>query len=129
MPPSKRSVGDVPSTIDLGDGRPLIGDFAKLFKMLDTVVDPLTQAAIEQLGKPSEILDRGQREAQRLGLDSDDVVAYVLGILPEYRAEFSLIAAHWRGPKTALRRAIQTAVGLQPGMQQTTGSHDDAVEP
>lgn len=95
--------------------------------MLDTVIDPLTPAALEQLGKPAEILGRGQREAQRLGLDADDVVGYVLGILPEYRAEFSLIAAHWRGPRTTLRRAIQTAIGPAPEMQQTTGS-DDAVE-
>jgi hypothetical protein len=109
--------------------RPLNGDFARLFKMLDTVVDPLTPAGLEQLGKPAEILARGQEEALKLGVAADDVIAYVLGILPEYRAEFALISAHWRGPKTALRRAIQSAVGPVRGMEQTTGSDDDGVEP
>lgn len=109
-------------------GRPLTGDFARLFKMLDTVVNPLTAGALEQLGKPSEILARGQAEANRLGVHADDVTAYVLGILPEYRAEFGLIAAHWRGPKTTLRRAIQSAVGAEREIEQTTGSDDDDVD-
>jgi hypothetical protein len=108
--------------------RPLHGDFARLFTMLDTVVDPLTPAGLEQLGKPTEILARGQEEALKLDLVADDVIAYVLGILPAYQAEFALIAAHWRGPKTALRRAIQSAVGHAQTMAQTTGSDDDGVE-
>ena len=93
--------------------------------MLDTVVDPLTAAALEQLGKPKEILARGQADAATLGLQADDVTAYVLGILPDYEAEFSLIAAHWRGPKTALRRAIQSGVGRGRKIEQTPGSTDD----
>jgi ppGpp synthetase/RelA/SpoT-type nucleotidyltranferase len=109
-------------------GRPLYGDFARLFTMLNTVVDPLTPAALIQLGRPQEVLGRGEKEAQRLGTDLDVVIAYVLGLLPEYMAEFSLIAAHWRGPRTALRRAIQSAVGAAPNMAHTKGS-DDAVEP
>jgi ppGpp synthetase/RelA/SpoT-type nucleotidyltranferase len=106
-------------------GRPLTGDFARLFKMLDTVVDPLTAAALEQLGKPKELLARGQADAAILGLQADDVTAYVLGILPDYQAEFSLIAAHWRGPKTALRRAIQSGVVRGRKIEQTPGSTDD----
>jgi len=115
--------------LERATARPLNGDFARLFTMLDTVVDPLTPAGLEQLGKPTEILARGQAEALRFGVAADDVIAYVLGILPEYQAEFVLIAAHWRGPKTALRRAIQSAVGPAQRMEQTTGSDDDAVEP
>jgi hypothetical protein len=109
-------------------GRPLTGDFARLFKMLDTVIDPLTAAALEQFGKPNEILARGQTETTSLGVQADDVTAYVLGILPGYEAEFALIAAHWRGPKTALRRAIQSAVGHGRKIEQTTGSNDDDAD-
>jgi hypothetical protein len=93
--------------------------------MLGTVVDPLTTATLERLGKAKEILARGEAEAARLGLDADDVVAYALGILPDYKAEFALIAAHWRGPKTALRLAIQLAVGQVRKIEQATGSKDD----
>jgi hypothetical protein len=114
--------------LERATGRPLNGDFARLFRMLDAVVDQLTPAALAQLGRPAEIIARGREEALKLGMIPDDVVAYVLGILPEYRAEFSSIAAHWRGPRTALRRAIQSAVHRAPGMGQTTGD-DDAAEP
>lgn len=109
-------------------GRPLTGDFARLFKMLDTVVDPLTAAALEQLGKPKEILARGEVEAGSLGIPADDVTAFVLGILRDYEAEFSLIAAQWRGPKTVLARAIQSAVGRAREIEQTTRSDDDVVD-
>jgi ppGpp synthetase/RelA/SpoT-type nucleotidyltranferase len=108
--------------------RPLSGDFARLFRMLETVVDELTPAALAQFGKPPEIIARGREEALKLGVPPDDVVGYVLGILPEYQNEFSQMAAHWRGPKTALRRAIESAVGSTQRMGQTTGD-DDAVEP
>lgn len=109
-------------------GRPLTGDFARLFKMLDTVVDPLTAATLERLGKAKEILARGAAEAASIGVDADDVVAYTLGILPEYEAEFGLIAAHWRGPKTALRLAIQSAVGHGRKIEQATRSKDDDAD-
>lgn len=109
-------------------GRPLTGDFARLFKMLDTLVEPLTPAALEQLGKPKEILEAGQREAAKLGLPADDVTAYVLGMLPEYGAELGLIAEHWRGPTTPLRRAIQAAIRRRRDLEQTTGGYDDDVD-
>jgi ppGpp synthetase/RelA/SpoT-type nucleotidyltranferase len=109
-------------------GRPLIGDFARLFKMLDMVVEPLTAAALEQLGKPKEVLARGQVEATRLGVHADDVITYVLGLLPELEAEFALIAAHWRGPVTALRRAIQAAVGRGHEIDQTAWGDDDDLD-
>lgn len=110
-------------------GRPLVGDFVRLFRMLEAVVDPLTPAALAELGKPGEIVMRGQETAKRLGEVADDVVAFVLGILPEYKAEFSLMATHWRGPRTVLRRAIQSAVGMGEQMEHNAGSNDDAVEP
>lgn len=114
--------------LEQATGRPLTGDFARLFKMLDTVIDPLTAAALEQLGKPSEILVRGHAKATSLGVHADDVTAYVLGILPGYEAEFTLIAAHWRGPMTTLRRAIQSAVARGREIEQTTGSDDDDAD-
>jgi hypothetical protein len=80
--------------------------------MLEAVINPLTPAALAELGEPIEILTRGQRTAKQLGEIADDVVAFALGILPEYRDEFSLMATQWRGPRTVLRRAIQSAVGM-----------------
>jgi ppGpp synthetase/RelA/SpoT-type nucleotidyltranferase len=110
-------------------GRPLVGDFVRLFRMLDAVIDPLTPAALAQLGEPGEVLAQGQQTAAKLDEVADDVVAFVLGILPEYKAEFLHMAAHWRGPRTVLRRAIQAAVGTGAQMEHNAGSEDDAADP
>ena len=110
-------------------GRPLVGDFVRLYRMLDAVIDPLTPSALMQLGKPGEVLARGRRTAEELDEDADDVIASVLGILPDYKEEFSLMATHWRGPRTALRRALQSAVGMGATMEHNMRSDDDAVEP
>jgi len=120
--------GELKFALERETERPLNGDFARLFGMLETIVNPLTPAALVQLGKPRELIARGLEKAAQLGVTADDVIGYVLGILPEYGPELSLIAAHWRGPKTALRRAIQSAVGSVRPMEHNTGDRD-AVEP
>lgn len=46
-------------------GRPLVGDFIRLFRILTGVINPLTPAALAQLGEPSEVLARGHGPPQR----------------------------------------------------------------
>ena len=48
-------------------GRRLTGEFARLFRLLGSVVDPLTSAALTRLGSVEELLDRGSvsRRASR----------------------------------------------------------------
>lgn len=109
-------------------GHPLVGDFVRLFRMLDAVINPLTPAALAQLGNPRELLARGKQTAANLNEVVDDVVAFVLGVLPEYEAEFLHMATHWRGPRTVLRRVIQ-AVGRGARLEHNAGSEDDAADP
>ena len=78
--------------------------------MLEAVVEPLNAAALERLGTFRDIFERGSKLAIELEIDADDVTCYALGILPDYVDEFAMMARHWKGPISALRRAIEQGV-------------------
>lgn len=89
-------------------GRPLAGEFARLYRMLESTILQLSPTAVRQTG-PREALERGAARATELGIhgnDVDDVVKLVLG-LEEFHAEFKKQARSWRGPRTSLRRALE----------------------
>lgn len=89
-------------------GRPLAGDFARLFRMLEGTILPLSLSALRLTG-PREALEKGGGKAHALGIkgnDLDDVVKIVLG-LEGFHAEFQQQAGSWRGPRTSLRRALE----------------------
>jgi ppGpp synthetase/RelA/SpoT-type nucleotidyltranferase len=89
-------------------GRPLAGDFVRLYRMLEGVVDPLNMVTLGSLGKVTNVLDIGKTRAVELGLPmetTDDVMYYVLG-LPQYQEDFIKQATSWRGPETNLKRAL-----------------------
>jgi hypothetical protein len=78
--------------------------------MLEAVIEPLNAAALERLGTFRDIFGRGSKFATELGIDADDVTCYALGILPDYVDEFAMMARHWKGPISPLRRAIEQGV-------------------
>jgi ppGpp synthetase/RelA/SpoT-type nucleotidyltranferase len=84
--------------------RPMSGDFVRLHRLLNPVVDKLTPAVLDSLGEPNAVIDRGRSRAQ--GASADDVVLYALGLIDVFGAEFRAIAKTWRGPETELKRAI-----------------------
>ena len=85
-------------------GRPLGGDFARLFRLLNPVLAQLTPANLRDLGDIDTILQAGRTRAG--GVTDDDVIAFVLGLLDEFGPEFRNLALTWRGPTTDLKRAI-----------------------
>ncbi len=89
-------------------GRPLSGDFARLFRLLNASLDRLTPAAIRDLGGgPAMLLEAGMARAHEKGLAcQEDVTAYAIGLYPELGDEFAAVAHSWRGPVTELKRAI-----------------------
>jgi ppGpp synthetase/RelA/SpoT-type nucleotidyltranferase len=97
-------------TLERQADRPLTGDFARLFRMLEAIVEPLNTAALERLGTFRDIFERGGNLVTELGIDADDVTCYALGILPDYVDEFAMMAGHWKGPISPLRRAIEQGV-------------------
>ena len=91
-------------------GRPLQGEFGRLFKLLDTAVQPLTAGTLADFGPVHELLDRGLQHAQRLGIEeTDDAVLLALALFDEYADEFSQVVREQRGRATLLKKAILRA--------------------
>lgn len=85
--------------------RPLLGDFARLFQLLQCV-EPLTVSALEELGSKNSWA-QGQEKATALALEqTDDVIDLVLALSEQFADEFAAVAQGWRGPTTPLKRAI-----------------------
>lgn len=95
-------------------GRPLHGgDVARLLRLLEQLMDPVTPQAIKDFGPVGEVIQRGRR---RLGVNSDDfdeVSLYTVGLFEHFSDEMSRVVSSWRGPRTALRRAIELAAALE----------------
>ncbi|WP_428267688.1 GTP pyrophosphokinase [Haliangium sp.] len=86
-------------------GQPLLGDFARLFQLLQCV-EPLTVSALEELGS-RDWWAQGKEVAEQLGLEqTDDVIHLVLALSEQFAEEFVAVAQTWRGPTTPLKRAI-----------------------
>ncbi len=92
---------------ELTANRPLTGDFARLFRMLNAALEPLSVETLMEVGPLLELIDVGKRQAVALDItDVDDVTHFVLGA-NELHEAFVDQAASWRGPKTPLRRAVE----------------------
>lgn len=88
--------------------RPLAGDFARLYKMLQGVVNPLNLVTLRSLGEVPKLLDNGRARAIQLGNlggAMDDVIHYALALV-QYHEDFLEQVLTWRGPETNLKRAI-----------------------
>lgn len=88
--------------------RALAGDFARLYKMLEGIVDPLNAVTLRGLGEVNKLLDTGRQKALEFHLDeaaTDDVIHYVLG-MQKFHEQFARQASSWRGPETPLKRAL-----------------------
>jgi hypothetical protein len=91
-------------------GRPLTGDFSRLFRILEATLYSLSGEALRSLGEAGILLGRGRRDAAELALsDIDDVVCFVLGIFDQFVVELTAFAQSWSGPATPLRQAILAA--------------------
>jgi hypothetical protein len=89
-------------------GRSLTGEFNRLHQILESTVTPLTRDTMVGLaGDPAEVLEQGRAVAEGLRLGpANDVIYFVLGC-QALRNDLARIVRSWRGPKTALRVAIE----------------------
>jgi hypothetical protein len=85
--------------------RPITGEVAKLFRLLEWSADPLTVHAIEKLDLPQAAVLGAVRRAVR-GYPPDDVIEIALGLMTRFGEEFRSLASSWRGPRTLLKRAV-----------------------
>jgi len=91
-------------------GHRLSGDFVQLFRWLSgTLAPPMTILAIRELGRTTELLEAGRVLAQKHGVpndDLDDVVLFVLALVPSFPEIREMAAAEAQGRPTALKRAV-----------------------
>ncbi|HEX3474459.1 MAG TPA: RelA/SpoT domain-containing protein [Kofleriaceae bacterium] len=89
--------------------RPLRGEIEKLHRLLSVAVAPLTAHSLAELDVHAALV-RGHQVARNLlraeNDNVDDVVALVLGLVTKFGKKFRDLASQWRGPSTALKRAI-----------------------
>jgi ppGpp synthetase/RelA/SpoT-type nucleotidyltranferase len=105
---SKKTISDTEMLRFVIEGileRPVTGEVAKLFRLLEWSADPLTVHAIEKLDLPQAAVRGAVRRTSR-GYPPDDVVEIALGLMTRFGEEFRTLASSWRGPRTLLKRAI-----------------------
>lgn len=92
--------------------RPLRGEMEKLHRLLSSAVAPLTAHSLAELDIRAALI-RGHQVARDLSLTGndnvDDVVALALGLATKFGKKFRDLTSQWRGPSTALKRAILEA--------------------
>jgi ppGpp synthetase/RelA/SpoT-type nucleotidyltranferase len=92
--------------------RPVSGEVERLYRLLSSVLAPLTAHSLESLDLHTAMAS-GEKSARAAGIqDTDDVIAIALGLLDRFGAEFQELAAQWRGPSTPMKRAILKATEL-----------------
>lgn len=88
-------------------GRPLQGDFVRLYRLLTSLYDAVPVEAL--LGLRAR-LDAGDATAKALGLgEVDDVIRFTLAMRPADLRESRDIVSTWRGPRSPLKTAILRA--------------------
>ena len=88
-------------------GRPLTGDFSRLFAMLNGALENLSRATLATVLPFEPTITAGRSRASDLEVETpDDVMLLVLGA-QDFHSEFVAQAQSWRGPKTPLRRALE----------------------
>ena len=105
---SKKTISDTETLRFVIEGifeRPITGEVAKLFRLLEWAADPLTERAIEKLDLRQAAVRGAVRRTSR-GYPPDDVVEIALGLMTRFGEEFRTFASSWRGPQTLLKRAI-----------------------
>jgi ppGpp synthetase/RelA/SpoT-type nucleotidyltranferase len=89
--------------------RPVRGEVGKLYRLLAAVLTPLTAHSIASIDVPGAIRGGEQAAAARPADERDDVICIALGLMSRHGETFRELASLWRGPSTALKRAILEA--------------------
>jgi hypothetical protein len=76
---------------------------------IPVLLTPLTAHSIASIDVPGAIRGGEQAAAARPADERDDVICIALGLMSRHGETFRELASLWRGPSTALKRAILEA--------------------
>ena len=88
-------------------------ELQRLLNLLERSLESVTVAALHQLGSVDEVIAEGRRRLADADNNYDEVTQYTVGLLAQFGPEIHAVARTWRGPRTALRRAIDLALKLE----------------
>lgn len=95
--------------------RALRGDFVGLHRLLNSLIDPLSKAAVYELGKVTTLIERGAARLKQRGVvdqQLDDVVSYSCG-LDDMLEEMAALVEGW-SEESPLKSALLKVVKGEP---------------
>ena len=90
-------------------GRRVEGEFARLKTLLDTLLVPVTAAAMRRLGEVDVLIERGRTELGDDATTLDELSLYAVGLRVDFSGEIDAVAEGFTGPETPMRRALDLA--------------------
>lgn len=101
---------DLQQALRVRCGRTVNGDLERLLKLLVGVTYDVTPASLNKLPLSGEELDAAvaRLSTADISIRGDEVNAVVAALWPHYRAEFVAFASSWPGPRSPIRRLIDT---------------------
>ncbi len=96
------------------------GGLGRLLRLLDQLMDSVTPGAVAELGTVTKLIESGRRRLGKHAQDFDEVSLYTVGLLDHFSEEIPAASRTWRGPRTAMRRAIELAIRLRAAQTEET---------
>lgn len=90
-------------------GRAVAGEFARLLRILEQVVERVTVETLRRLGSMDAIIAAGRAQLGAAADDFDEVSLYAVGLRGTFSDEIDAVVERWRGPRTSIRRALDLA--------------------
>ena len=87
---------------------------SRLLGLLDQCLDRVTPAAIREMGPVNDVIDVGKTLLGGKASEYAETILYTVGLLKKFTPEIKLALKGWRGPRTAMRRAIDHALAHMP---------------
>jgi len=102
------SAEDLQLVLERAAGRKLQGEFDRLFRFLNTVLEPLTAASVASLGDIDALLKQGAERAAAARLGAvDDVVSIALALIDRFELELRETVRSQRGRPTLFKKSVE----------------------
>jgi ppGpp synthetase/RelA/SpoT-type nucleotidyltranferase len=102
------SAEDLQLVLERAAGRKLHGEFDRLFKFLNIVLEPLTAATVAALGPIAELLSAGEQRAKKASLEyTDDVMSIALALTDRFAPELRESVRSQRGRPTLFKKSVE----------------------
>ena len=85
-------------------------ELSRLLGLLNQCLERVTPAAVLALGSVDSIVAEGRTRLGKEATNYGDAILYTVGLLQWFQPEIALSVKSWRGPRTAMRKALELAI-------------------